>query len=161
MGYQVNPDLNRLSNVPSSFPWEDRVDEDSSEVSSCTENHYTALRQIKQFEEVENAGSTITYRCIECRGCKRCKNSEQIEVVSIREEIEQELINESVTLNHETQRVEATLPCMENPLTKLAPNKNIAYKLYQKRVKAINKSEQDKADTIAAEQKLQKLNHVD
>ena len=66
-----------------------------------------------------------------------------------------------MTPNHETQQVEATLPCMENPLTKLAPNRNVTYKLYQKRVKTLNQSEQDKAETIATEQKLQNLNYVD
>ena len=116
---------------------------------------------MQKFDEVEDAGSIITYRCVDCHGCKACRNSEQIEVVSIREEIEQERLNESVTLNEETQRIEATLPCIENPVTKLAPNKDIAYKLYQRRVTALSKSEKDKDDVITAEKKLQNLGYVD
>jgi hypothetical protein len=161
MGYQVNPDLGHLAVVQSALSWKDTIDDESTDEQKQKEHHYTALRQIQQFEEVEDAGSTIAYRCIDCRGCKSCKNSEQIEVVSIREEIEQELINESVTLNEETQRIEATLPCLENPITKLAPNKEIAYKMYQGRVKILNKSEKDKEDVIAAEKKLQNLGYVE
>ena len=154
MGYKVNPDLDHLAAVPC----EDASDDDSVDHS---QNHYTTSQQLQKFDEVEDAGSIITYRCVDCRGCKTCRNSEQIEVVSIREEIEQERLNESVTLNEETQRIEATLPCIENPVTKLAPNKDIAYKLYQRRVTALSKSEKDKDDVITAEKKLQNLGYVD
>ena len=63
----------------------------------------------------------------------------------------QELIDESVTYNEETSRMEATLPFLEDPVEKLAPNKDIAYKMYTKQVKALSKCEKDKEDTIAAE----------
>ena len=155
MGYQVNPDLNHLSAVPC----EDASDNES--IDQPQNHHYTTSQMLQKFEEAEDAASMITYRCVDCRGCKACKNSEQIEFVSIREEIEQERLNESVTLNEETQRIEAILPCMENPITKLAPNKDIAYKLYQRRVNSLAKSEKDKSDIIAAEKKLHNLGYVD
>ena len=85
----------------------------------------------------------------------------RIEMESIKSESEQEQIVESVSLNFETNRVEATLPFTENPLTALAPNKEIAHKVYRKVVKRLNNSEQDKKDIIAAEEKSQKLGYVD
>ena len=44
------------------------------------------VRKLKNFEEVENAGSEISYRCNKCRGCKHCKEHDQTEIVSIKEE---------------------------------------------------------------------------
>ena len=63
-GIQTNPDIKRLS----------------------------FTNKLKRFDKVESSG-TITYRCMKCRNCKSCKESERIEMISIKEEAEQELIN--------------------------------------------------------------------
>ena len=187
-GYQTNPDKNFLSalveteSVPLfSSEWEgsthtnDAVDaypqDDDFHVKEKYETddnypdsyqvHYTTQQQIRLFDIAENAGSTIDYRCKDCRVCVNCKNNERTEMESIKNESEQEQIVESVSLNFETNRVEATLPFTENPLTELAPNKEIAHKVYRKVVKRLNNSEQDKKDIVAAEEKLQKLGYVD
>ena len=55
------------------------------------------LKTQKQFNQVEVAGSEITYQCINCGACKRCKNHDQIEMTSIKKEVEQDMINESVS----------------------------------------------------------------
>ena len=164
LGYQINPDANFITprivdDVIPSMNTEHYLDQetepDYSSLPLCM-----VLRQQKLFEEVENAGSVILYRCIDCRGCMRCKGSEHIEVVSLQEEFEQELIIASVVYNPETKRIEAILPFKDNPLTKLAPNREMAFKIYMKRVKQINKCEQDRLDTIASEAKLQLLGYV-
>ena len=54
------------------------------------------IRSEKVFNLVENAASGITYRCVNCRNCKQCKDDEKTEIISIKEEIEQDLINKSV-----------------------------------------------------------------
>ena len=36
-----------------------------------------------------------------CRNCKQCKDDEKTEVISIKEEIEQDLINKSLTVDIE------------------------------------------------------------
>ena len=48
-GIQVNPDINKLSAYPS--------------------------HSIKQFENAESTGSSISYRCIKCKGCKDCNST--------------------------------------------------------------------------------------
>ena len=110
--------------------------------SKC--NCAIAFRNQRVFEEVENAGSQITFRCVKCRGCKDCRNSEKIEMISIREEAEQEIINKSVTVNLETCCSTAVLPFTEDPTKKLAPNSDRALKVYKNAVYRLNKDPQRK-----------------
>ena len=112
-------------------------------------------RKLKIFENVENAGSEISYRCSNCRSCKVCKEHEHNEMMSIKEEIEQDIINSSVKVNREKRITTASLPLMHNPVIKLAHNKDIALKVYNQQVKKLNKNLKDKADVIESEAKLQ------
>jgi hypothetical protein len=127
--------------------------------SKC--NCAIAFRNQRVFEEVENAGSQITFRCVKCRGCKDCRNSEKIEMISIREEAEQEIINKSVTVNLETCCSTAVLPFTEDPTKKLAPNSDRALKVYKNAVYRLNKDPQRKQQIIAFENKLQSLKMVE
>ena len=77
-------------------------------------------------ERVENA---ITYRCVNCRDCSDCKKSEQIQCISIQEEMEQDIIDSSVQVHIGKGVTTATLPFLENPLMKLNPNGGQARKL--------------------------------
>ena len=69
----------------------------------------------KMFETVENSGSKITYRCSICRNCKVCKEHSTDEIMSIKEEVEQDVINKSVKVDVASQRTTASLPLMNNP----------------------------------------------
>ena len=58
-----------------------------------------APRNLKLHQQIEDAGTEVTYRCLECRGCKKCKNSGRIESISIEEEVENALIDNSVIVH--------------------------------------------------------------
>ena len=69
--------------------------------SQCLNNVLAAKSAPKNariFEEIENAGSEVTYRCVDCRLCKTCKNGPRIEAISIQEEFEQNLIEKCVSV---------------------------------------------------------------
>ena len=66
------------------------------EKRTCQSCHVLTASQQRHFEEVENAASEILYRCINCRNCLKCRNGEQIEYISVKEEVEQDLISKSV-----------------------------------------------------------------
>ena len=125
--------------------------------------HEDALlsRNQKIFEQAEEVGSTITYRCMKCRGCQECKSNENFELVSIKEEVEQHLINQTVTVDLANRVSWATLPLMHNPEIKLAPNKDRALKVYYQQLKKLNKEPKDKSDVIISEGKLQSMGYVD
>ena len=47
---------------------------------------------MKQFDKIEEAGTAITYRCVDSRACSICKKGVRFEALSIQEEVEQNLI---------------------------------------------------------------------
>ena len=159
MGYQVNPDISLLSIRENKDHLKDIILNDESEYESNT--NYFSLKQQNIFNLVENAATEISYRCISCRDCKDCLNNEHIENISIREEVEQDLIDKSVQVNTGNRCTTAKLPFIHNPMVKLSNNKNIALKIYNQQLRKLNKNLQDKADVITSENKLQRLGHVD
>ena len=52
------------------------------------------VRNFKIFEEFENAGSEISYKCNKAWDCKIDKEHEQTEIMSIKEEDEQDVYQE-------------------------------------------------------------------
>ncbi|XP_066926194.1 uncharacterized protein [Clytia hemisphaerica] len=117
---------------------------------------------LKSFENAENAGSQISYRCVSCRECKDCKTHDSIESISLKEEAEQALIESSVSIDIESHITTARLPVLYNPAKRLAPNKPVALKVYEQQIRKLNKPEntKDKSDVLESEAKLQKLGYV-
>ena len=118
--------------------------------------------QQRVFEQVESTGSEITFRCPTCRVCKECKHHEEYESISLKEEVEQNIIDSSVTINIEDSTTIARLPFISSP-SRLANNKNKAMKVYEQQLRKLNhpSNEKDKKDVIESEAKLQELGFVD
>ena len=147
-GYDIDPDirlLGYLSHVGDVF-----------HSKSLDDAHESA---INTFNEAERAGSEQTFRCVSCRGCTKCKNQPN-EIMSIKEEIEQQIIDDSVTVDIENNQSIATLPLMSDP-SRLSPNRGIALKVYNQQLHRLAKNTNDKDDIIKSEHKLQKLGYVD
>lgn len=106
------------------------------------------------FEKVESAGTELTYRCVKCRGCPNCLKSKNVESISIQEEVEQEMIDKSVTVDLATKSSTAILPFMSDPVKKLAPNANIAKKVYKSVTKSLKGKEEEKLAVRKADKKL-------
>ena len=82
-----------------------------------------SVRNQKFFEKVDNGGIEISSRCSKCCSCKLCKEHDQSVILSVMEEVEQDIINNSVEVNIKKRLTVASLPLMQNPAMKLAPNK--------------------------------------
>ena len=143
-GYQVNPDVPLLC---------------TTRCYQFSNNVYPG--QQSTFDIAESAGSEVTYRCTKCRSCIDCKSNGSIEATSIREEVEQELINKSVIVKSDEQVTIATLPFIQDPITRLVPNRYKALKVYNQQVSKLNRHPEDKSDVLESERKLQRLSHVD
>ena len=81
----------------------------------------------KYFEEVENAASEIIYRRVNCRKCQKCYNGERIEYISVKEEVEQDIINRSISLDADPRITTATLPIIDDPLLKVLMKRIFTY----------------------------------
>ena len=79
----------------------------------------------------------------------------------MKEELEQDIINRSVSLDADTGITKAKLPIIDDPLLKLAPNRNKALAVYNSQIKRLATHPKNKADVITSEGKLQNLGHVD
>ena len=80
-------------------------------------------------------------------------------MTSIKEEAEQDMINQSVHVNLKRQAI-ANLPSMHYPAIELYPNKTEALKVYNQQLKKLNKQPKDKEQVTQSEKKLQDLGHV-
>ena len=56
-------------------------------------------RKVKVFEDIENSGTEINFRCLNCRNCAECRKGPLIENLSIQEEIEQDMLESSVSVD--------------------------------------------------------------
>ena len=76
-----------------------------------------------------------------CRDCVSCKNAEQTEKVSLRQEAETLLIEESVTLDWENNRIICTLPVRGAERDFLTTNRAVALKVLDQLCRKWSKDE--------------------
>ena len=116
---------------------------------------------VKVFDEVESAGTEISYRCGNCRNCQECKKSLRIDVISIQEEIESEIVDQCVEVDEVKGEVVSKLPFVVNPDIRLQPNESMARRVYESQIRNLSKKPEDKQAAISFESKLQDLGFVD
>jgi len=80
----------------------------------------------RRFEEEEDIGSKITYRCARCAGCEDCKSGNKTREVSIQEIMEEEIINKSIDIDLEKKTTFSRFPfrCNHIPILKKLWNSN-------------------------------------
>ena len=139
----------------------DELNSDGNSQMTAFVSRKSLLMSEKQFEKIENAGTEVTYRCTKCRNCPDCKTNEQIEHISIQEEMEQHIIDQSVTVDKRNCWTVAKLPFIKDPVHRLSPNKHIARKIYDGQVRKLEQCTMDRNDVIQSERKLQELGFVD
>ena len=93
------------------------------------------LRSFKMFEEVENY-----------KYCKAGKEHTQAEIVSVKEEVEQDFINRSITNGIYRRMKIALLPLMFIRCKALC--------VYNQQLKKLNQKPQDEEDVLQSEAKL-------
>ena len=117
---------------------------------------------VKKFEELENSGTEVLYRCSDCRNCARCKQGPRIEDVSIEQEFEQSVIEKVVMVDPVTRRCSAKLPfVVPNPDNRLVDNEYDAVKAFKSQVRRLSKRPDEKKSVVESEAKLQNLGFVD
>lgn len=112
------------------------------------------------FQEVESIGTEQEYRCVSCRNCAKCRNGDALEKVSLKEELEQALIESSVTLHVDERRLEARLPFIEDQSEKLKPNRTVAEKVLSSQLRNIEKNPEMLDEVLRSHQKLEDKGHV-
>ena len=148
---QIDPDIR-------SIKFNNDVNQTDITFEASEVDELVLTTRMKLFENYETAGSEIKYRCIKCRDCVDCKSNEN-ELLSIKEEVEQDCIERSVKLENGTAI--AQLPFIHDAKVKLQPNHHKALKVFNQQIKKLGRNEKDKEDVIQSEKKLHNLGHVD
>ena len=73
------------------------------------------LQKLKGMIDEDDVDNIVDYRCPSCAECKRCKESNRSKTLSLQERMEQDLIEKSVKLDTETNKVWIDLPFLKPP----------------------------------------------
>ena len=112
------------------------------------------LRDMKFWYKLAESGTSVEYRCPACRDCSKCKNSDFTDKISIREEIEQKQVEDSITFDRENKKIWVSLPKRGEEEFFLSSNRDLALKVYNKMCEKAAKDSSVKAEIVAAVQKL-------
>ena len=80
------------------------------------------IARIRELVDEDDTADTITYRCPDCSKCVVCKRSRRRSAISLQESAEQIIIESSVKLDLENQRIVVTLPWVRDPIQPLTDN---------------------------------------
>ena len=114
----------------------------------------------RRFSDAERVGSEISYRCVRCRNCADCRRGELLEEASLQEESEQALIEKSVWVEPEKNRMVCQLPFIKDPVAVLVDNRQQAEKIFASQLKSFSKSPPMREAVLAAHDKLLSKGHV-
>ena len=78
----------------------------------------------------------------------------------LKDETEQDLINNSVSVHTENQMAIASLPFTHSPEKRLAPNRHKAEKVYKQQLRKLANKPKGKEEVLKSEEKLQQLGYV-
>ena len=89
---------------------------------------------MKTREQAMESMVHIEYRCPKCRNCQDCREAHETERISLKEEAEDGLIRDSLTLDYENQRFICKLPLRGKPEDFLTTNMKDANKVLERQV---------------------------
>ena len=158
--FHINPDINLLhANIEKDYiEFSENGTRNDEKTDAFKES--LSIRSQRLFENVENAENEISFRCSKIHSCKLWKEHDQSEILSVREEVEQDVINNSIEVSIKNRVTAASLPLMQNPVIKLAPNQNKGLHIFNQQIQKLDQNLQDKNDFNESETKLRKLRFV-
>ena len=118
------------------------------------------LLDLKTLLKVQEEGISLEYRCPRCRNCSDCRNASETEKVSVREEIEDQAIRDSVKIDFANKKITARLPLRGDEDQFLSDNRNIALKTLKSQCIKVKDDEETKTTIVKAFKKLEDNKHA-
>ena len=112
------------------------------------------LREIRRLRLEQECGIDTNYRCVRCRDCSACKDSDRTEAISLREEAEMELIDQSVALDLENKQITCSLPTRGDESQFLTSNYGQAKKILEQQIRQYSDQQETKELIMKAFNKL-------
>ena len=92
------------------------------------------IKEIKKLRLEQECGIDDNYRCSKCRDCSACKDSDRTEEISLRDEAELELIDQSVSIDLVNKQIVCSLPTKGEERDFLTNNYSQARKILEQQV---------------------------
>lgn len=105
-------------------------------------------------------GPKMGYRCFECHNCSNCKKSLTQETMSMREHLENYLIEKSVKIDRTQKCFTASLPLTHDPDEMLISNERESQVRHRKVLQKLERHPSDREKINNAFNKLVKLNYI-
>ena len=119
-------------------------------------NPRDSLNDMKLLIKLIENGVSVEYRCPKCRECQKCRSGPTAERISLREEMEDELVRENVKIDFENKRITATMPMRGDPNQYLSNNREMCEKVLEAQCKRVEKDPDAKEFVLKAFEKLTK-----
>lgn len=112
--------------------FENKVGQEPKAVHVCSvyKAKVPLSKQIEKNDQ-EDIDGLVNYRCSVCSKCIKCQESSRTMTMSLRESMEQELIERSVVVDTDEEKVIVSLPFTEDPIKYLTKRHNGPDNLYQ------------------------------
>ena len=117
VGGEIIPDFEEL--VDSCNHIMEEFDPDYSQHFCGVHKAIIPIARMRELVDEDDTTDTITYRCPECSKCVVYKRSQRRTAISQQESAKQTIIESSVKLDLENQRVLVTLPWVKDPVQPL------------------------------------------
>ena len=124
--------------------------------SSSLEN----LNDLKTLVKLQEQGISLEYRCPTCRRCSGCRNASETERISLREELEDDAIRQSVKIDFSKKKISAILPLRGEEEEYLSNNRVVALKVLRSQCKKVLKDEEAKKTVVKSFKKLLDNNYA-
>ena len=132
------------------------------EKSNCTSSYsvcgITVQKEMQRFMDLQESGLKTNFRCKQCRNCDNCRRGAGQERLSLKQEAEQELVRQSVTIKDGVAI--AKLPFTMSPEDHLKNNRHIALKMFDLILKKHCSDETQRAVVWKAWEKLIDKGHL-
>ena len=130
MSYMANLAQNlghylQIEAFPSSFTCEtDLVDDSDASCSYC--GLHLVQSELEKFMRLQDSGLDTNFKCPACRNCRSCLRGAGKELLSMKEEYQQQIIEDSVFIDKNINRAVAKLAFTSYPPDGLENNEYIA-----------------------------------
>ena len=148
----------KLEFFPSSGPSHDKLCIDTMSCSDC--GVHLIQSEMDKFFKMQDAGLDTSYKCPKCRSCKDCQKGSGQELLSMKEEFEQQVIEDSVVLDDELGQAVAYLAFTSDPAETIGENEHIAVKRLQNVCRKYSGSPEVKTMIMKGFQKLIDKGHI-
>ena len=99
---------------------------DSSDISCSECGSFLVQSELEKFFRLQDAGLDTNFKCPACRNCKSCLRGAGKELLSIKEEFQQQVIEDSVWIDDDVGQAVARLAFISDPTEGLTDNQYVA-----------------------------------